>query len=251
MACIDLKISHMDPKVVSNVIEKLKQDCGKVGDSNMACGKLHDYLSIKIDFTDAGKVILLMEQYIDLILQNVPGYIRGTATSLEADHLFEMNENSEFLDEKTADLFHHITAQLIFLCKRARPDIQTAVSFLCTKVQCLDTDDYKKLTQVIRYLRQTRFIRLTLEANGLDKVDWYVDGAFSVHDDMRSHTGSCMTLGKGLAIGNSTKKKINTTSSIETEVVAVHDTMSSILWTSYFLRHRNTLFAQQHFIRTR
>jgi len=68
-----------------------------------------------------------------------------------------------------------------------------------------------------------------LNAIGLDKVDWYVDGAFAVNNDMQSHTGSCMTLGKGMLIGNSMKQKINTTSSMETELVAVHDMITSIL----------------------
>jgi hypothetical protein len=53
------------------------------------------------------------------------------------------------LDEATADMFHHNTAKLLFLCKQARPDVQTVVAFLCTHVQNPDNDDYKKLTRVM------------------------------------------------------------------------------------------------------
>jgi hypothetical protein len=38
-----------------------------------------------------------------------------------------------------------------------------------------------------------------------------------------------------MGTGNSTKQKINTTSSTEAEVVAVHDSLPSILWTQFFL----------------
>ena len=44
-----------------------------------------------------------------------------------------------------------------------------------------------------------------------------------------------MTLGKGMVNSNSMKQKLNTNSSTETEVVAMHDTLPTILWTSYFL----------------
>jgi hypothetical protein len=98
-----------------------------------------------------------------------------------------------------------------------------------------DIDDWKKLAPVVRYIRRTKFMRLTLEATHLNQVHWLIDGAFAVHDDMKSHTGSFMTLGRGMMGGTSTTQKINTTSSTQAEVVAVHDNMGPILWTKYFL----------------
>ena len=58
----------------------------------------------------------------------------GEAATPASNHLFEVNEKSADmqLDATTADFFHHNVAKLLFLCKRARPDTQTAVSFLCT-----------------------------------------------------------------------------------------------------------------------
>ena len=128
-----------------------------------------------------------------------------------------------------------MTAQLLFLCMLGRPDTHTAVSFLCTRVKQPDNDDLKKLIRVIKYLRQTKSLKLTLEAEQLEQNEWHIDGAFAVHDDMRSHSGSYMSFGKGMMNGNSTKQKINTTSSTKAEVVAVHDNMGPILWTRYFL----------------
>ena len=67
---------------------------------------------------------------------------------------------------------------------------------------------------------------------------WYIDGAFVVHNDMKSHSGSYMTFGPGMMYGSSNKQKINTTSSTEAEIVAVYDNMSSRLWTRYFLEEQ-------------
>lgn len=72
-------------------------------------------------------------------------------------------------------MFHHNTAKLLFLCKRARPDVQTAVAFLSTRVKGPDRDDYKKLSRVMKYLRGTVNMPLTLEADSTHIVKWWVD----------------------------------------------------------------------------
>jgi hypothetical protein len=146
-----------------------------------------------------------------------------------------VNENAAQLDEEQSILFHHNVAKLLFLCKRARPDIQTAVALLCTRVKGPNVDDYKKLTHVAGYLRSSLTLQLTLEANHMHIVKWWVDASFAVHPDMKSHTGGIMSLGKGAIYGTSTRQKLNTTSSTEAELVGVNDVMPQILWTRYFL----------------
>ena len=87
----------------------------------------------------------------------------------------------------------------------------------------------------MKYLRKTITFPLTLEADDLYLIHWWIDGAFATHRDMRSHTGGAMSLGKGIIYGTSTRQKFNTRSSTEAELVAVDDCMSQILWTRYFL----------------
>jgi hypothetical protein len=45
-----------------------------------------------------------------------------------------------------------------------------AVLFLCTRVKNPDTDEYKKLVHVMRYLRGTLNMPLTLEANDVSVI---------------------------------------------------------------------------------
>jgi hypothetical protein len=65
----------------------------------------------------------------------------------------------------------------------------------------------------MKYLRGTINMSLTLEASNMNVVKWWVDASFAVHPDMKSHTGGAMSVGKGVVHGNSTRQKINTTSS--------------------------------------
>ena len=76
---------------------------------------------------------------------------------------------------------------------------------------------------------------LTLEADNLQLVKWWIDGAFATHQDMRSHTRRALSLGKGMITGISTQQMLTTRSSTEAELVAIDDCMSLILWMCYFL----------------
>jgi hypothetical protein len=64
---------------------------------------------------------------------------------------------------------------------------------------------------------------------------WYVNASFAVHPNMWGYTGGGLTMGRGFPISVSTKQKLNTRSSTESELVGVDDMMSIILWTCYFL----------------
>jgi hypothetical protein len=233
----DLKISHADPAIVDDMIDKLKEEFGQVSDLTIRRGKVHDYLGIKIDFTTPGKVKMTMNDYISQLLEETPDeLLKGPVTSAAGNHLFKVNPRSERLDEETAVIYHHLTAKLLYLAKRVRPDLQTAVSFLCTRVQSPDVDDWKKLGRCLTFLRDTKDEVFTLSADGSWTIKWWVDASYAVHPDMKSHTGATMSLGEGCVYSMSTKQKLNTRSSTEAELVAVNDAMSKILWTRLFIQ---------------
>jgi hypothetical protein len=231
----DIKVSHVESSVVDNMLELFKAEYGKEAPLTITRGKVHEYLGMTIDYSVVGKVQITMIPYIQNMLSEIPNDMAGESATPAASHLFQVDEDADKLDETTAQLFHHYVAKLLFLCKRARPDIQTAIAFLCTRVKEPDTDDYKKLTRTMRYLRGTVDMPLTLEANNMSIVKWWVDAAYAVHPDMKSHTGGLMSLGKGAIYGASTKQKLNTKSSTEAKLVGVNDVMCQILWTRYFL----------------
>ena len=97
-----------------------------------------------LDYTETRKIKIEMRDYIKKILSNLPKSFSGSATTPAANHLFEIRDNVKKLSEYDTILFHHVVAQLLFLCKRERPDLQTAVAFLTTRVTAPDEDDIKK-----------------------------------------------------------------------------------------------------------
>ena len=233
----DLKISHVSAQVATNFIDQVDGEFGKEALLTIKHGKVHEYLGMTLDFSDAGKFQVKMLDYIDNMLNGLPADMTGEAGTPAADHLFEVNPDAPKLDEERAQMLHHQVAKCLFLCKRARPDLQTVVAFLSTRVKEPDEDDYKKLGRMMAYyLRATRDLILTLEADNLHIIKWWADASFAVHPDMKSHIGGCMSLGKGTIYGTSIRQKLNTKSSTEAEVVGVDDVLPQVLWTRYFMQ---------------
>jgi hypothetical protein len=158
------------------------------------------------------------------------------------ENLFRVDEDCAKLRPKKAQEFHNLVAKTLYATKRARPDTCTAIAFLTTRVRAPDKDDWSKLTHLMKYIRGTRDLPLVLSARGSGILKWWVDGSFAVHPNTRGHTGGGLSLGRGFPVISSTKQKLNTRSSTETEVVSVDDCMPAICWTRYFMD------AQQYYI---
>jgi hypothetical protein len=232
----DLKILHVDPAVVESLPDLHNDVCGKLSPLVTTGGKTHDHLGMILDHTEDGKAKLAMKDHIEEMLAETPDDMDGEAGTPASLHLFTARgEPGGLLDEDGSELFHHHTAKLLFLSQRARPDIQTAVSFLTKRVKAPDQDDCKKLRRTMQHLRGSIDPVLTLETDSDQIVKWWVDASHAVHPDMKSHTGGTLSMGKGSTCSASKSQRLNTKSSTEAEVVSVDDVMAQVLWTRYFL----------------
>ena len=228
----DLKISHVDPREVTKMIEWLESKYGKMRTTR---GRYHDYLGMDLDFRSKGSVAIRMEKYLADTIKEFPEEIVGGAATPAAYHLYMVGGDDKRLGEARAKAFHRCVARLLFMCKRSRPDIQQAISFLTKRVREPTDADWKKLMRLLRFLNVTRKECLTLSMDDAKIVKWWVDGSFAVHPDMKSQTGATMSLGRGSVYSTSVTQRLNTKSSTETELVAVDDIMPQLLWTMYFL----------------
>jgi hypothetical protein len=202
-------------------------------------GNIHNYLGMTLDYTVRGQVKITMFDYVEEIL---PAFDKaepkggGTKTSTAPDSLFKVDESCAKLAQKKDVEFHNLVAKTLYATKRARPDTCTAIAFLTTRVREPDKDDWTKLAHLMRYIRVTRTMPLILSANGRDILKWWVDASFAVHPNMRGHSGGGLSLGCGFPIVSSTKQKLNTRNSTETEIVGADDFMPDISWTRYFMK---------------
>ena len=96
------------------------------------------------------------------------------------------------------------------MAKRERPDIHQMVAVLSTIVKKPNEIYYKKLVIMIKYFNWTKKKYLTLIADDLKLIKWYVDNSFVVNTDFKSHPGAIITTGQGAMQSVSRKKKLNT-----------------------------------------
>ena len=124
---------------------------------------------------------------------------------------------------------------VLFISRRCRLDIQTAVGFLTTRKSGPDSDDWIKLKRVLQYLRGTVDLVLTLGADDLLSMFTWVDVSYGVHSDCKSHTGGAISWGWGVLLTMCKKQKLNTKSSTEGEIVGVSDFLPNVIWARMFL----------------
>ena len=95
---------------MDNIISKLEAEFGKETPLTVHRRKVHNYLGMIIDFSELGKVIFSMSDYIDRVLKEVPkDLMKGSCSSPAVQHLFAVNPACEKLDSETAIIYHHIT----------------------------------------------------------------------------------------------------------------------------------------------
>ncbi len=189
----DNKISHIDPTVIDKVIGKIKRKFGKMSKSR---GNKHDLLVMDIRY-EKGKVKIGTKKHIKKALDLFKDDITRDAATPARPNLFDVQE-SELLEAERAENVHSVTALLLFISRRCRLDIQTAVGFLTTRVSCPTVKDWLKLKRVLQYLRGTMDLHFAIGADDIHKMKSWVDVSYGVHSDSQSHTGGCISFGWGV-----------------------------------------------------
>ena len=226
----DIFISCRVKEIAEQVLVDL---AGVYGELKINRGNRHSYLGMTMDFAKEGECKITMSGYVDELLRlySVTGSVATPATPT----LQEIDPDSKPLSRNDRGEFHTAVAKLLFLAKRARPDILLAVAFLTTRVTVSTVEDQAKLSRVLKYLNGTKELGVILSFDKGMLQSSYVDVAFGVHADGKSHTGSIETMGKGAYNAKSTKQTLVTKSSTEGELVGASDHVSEMVHTRDYL----------------
>jgi hypothetical protein len=96
-----------------------------------------------------------------------------------------------------------------------------------------------KLKRVLKFLNQTTkdvlSLRNIFNEDGSITINQFIDTSHGVHDDFRGHIGCIIAIGNSNIVFRSTKMKINTKSTAETELTGMSEEMSQSVWTKFWL----------------
>lgn len=148
----DNKLSHDDPKVVKEVLENINEH---FGDLVIYRGNEHNLLGMKIAIDRKNKnVVIDMREQIEEALEMFGNEVDETVASPAKRRLFVTYDGiAKELEEERREIFHSVTAKLLFIMKRARPDIETTVSYLMTRVSKSNEKDWDKLKRCLVFLK--------------------------------------------------------------------------------------------------
>jgi len=236
----DLKVSSKTKYQIQKVIKQLADIYKEI---TVHEGEVHDYLGMIMEHDRETRTVKInMKKYIEDTITGIteeePELILRHAATPATDNLFRTRECVEKISLKQAKIYHSVVAKLLFVAKRARPDILLTVLFLATRVKNPDLDNWKKLLRVLGYLQGTAEITFTLTCEKLDKLTWFIDGSYASHMDMRGQSGGVLMTGNCAVLFKSCKQKVNTRSSTEAELIAVDDMLPMIQWTKNFLKEQ-------------
>ena len=232
----DLLIFSESENISTKLINYLKDKYKELKINN---GKTHNYLGMILKFIN-NKLVINMTSYIENILSN--NQITQQSDYPSTLNLFEENENIQLLNPELQKKLHTIIAQLLFLSKRARPDIALVVNHLSSRVNKFNNNDYNKILKCLHYLNKTKNNELILSCNN-DKngliLYCYADASHNVHSECKSRSGRIFTLGQGIFSATTTKQKVTSKSSAESELISAADAVSELLGIKNYLISRN------------
>jgi hypothetical protein len=226
----DLMVTCADPEVLEGVLRRISEVFPTL---SWARGKVHNYVGCTFDWSTTGVCKVTMSGYIDGLLAEYK--VAGTAVSPATDKLFEYDESSPALSKDQKASYRRLVAQLLYLSKRLRGDLSVALARASTRVEAPTQDDWGKLVRVLKYLNGTKELALYLGITLPMVLCVWIDAAYGVHADGKSHTGAGMSLGRGFFGWRSVKQRIVTKSSTEAELVADSDYLGESIETKYFL----------------
>jgi len=96
-----------------------------------------------------------MTAYVKDMLEDFPVSIKKTAKTPASEKLMERGGGNN-VERERKEAFHTTVAKGLFLCKRARPDIQPTIAVLNTRVKEPNESDWTKLIRMMEYLNGTR-----------------------------------------------------------------------------------------------
>lgn len=83
---------------------------------------------------------------------------------------------------------------------------------------------------MLNYLAHTKMRKMIIKKGGIVEMEAFIDASFGSHADGRSRTGVALMMGGAIVGAWSSKQKLNTKSSTESEIVGLSDGLSHVIW---------------------
>ena len=122
------------------------------------------------------------------------------------------------------------------MARLTRADILFPTVFLATRSQSPTVDDYQKLCRILKYVKRGPDYGVLFRKDAGICATVYTDASHGLHEDGKGQIGIIATLGSGYVGARSSKIKMITLSSTESEQLALCEATTYAKWMRKMLR---------------
>lgn len=224
---------HVDDMLVAynseNLMNGLMELVGKAFEMK-DLGEVKSFLEIDVEKNVNGHYMISQPRYIEKVLKE-----SGLKDAKESKHpldtgYWKLSDEDNMLDSN--EVYRKLIGMLLYLSTNTRPDIAAAVSILSQRVSSPRQVDINEVKRVIRYLKGTKELKLSLSSDDAGEVLFGYSDANWAEDrvDRKSNSGYLCKVNGGTISWSCRKQDIVSLSSTEAEFVALSETCKEINW---------------------
>ena len=98
-----------------------------------------------IKFIGGNKLTVSTPHQVDEDIEDFGETLKGDVVNPATSQLFTITSEAKELDDEKKEFYYSVTAKILCIMKRSRPELETAVYFLFTKAQCPTEEGWGKL----------------------------------------------------------------------------------------------------------
>ena len=222
----DILVLDSDVKRIDDLQEFLRKEFREI---TVKTGPKIQFLGMTIDKQECGDYVISQKAYAEEISKEYALRDIKAPKSPANSNLKNSNLKCERFDSAT---YRSEVMKFLYLATRTRPDILYATAVLASRANDPSVDDFHKLTRLAQYVFETAKDSIRFSKKGKFVISGYADASFASHTDAKGHTGYAIFIdGTSAAIAcKSIKQRSVAHSSMEAELIALHDMLRHILW---------------------
>jgi hypothetical protein len=136
----------------------------------------------------------------------------------------------EEMEHLAATPYRSLVMSMMYIALGTRPDISYAITKLAQFLDCYNTSHWQAAIRVLRYLKGTRTMSLTLGGHNPISLSGHTDSDFANDAGRKSVMGYCFSLGSGAISWSSRKQKVVALSSTESEYISASEGAKDACW---------------------
>lgn len=212
-------------------INKVKEMLSKEFDIK-DLGVINQYLGIEVTKDENGLFHLNQAKYIKKIVNDFGmSTAKTSSVPMLVNYGKSANSNDGLLLSNTQ--YQKLLGSLLYVSVNTRPDISASISILAQKVSQLRQEDWNELKRVLKYLKGTADMKLTLGSNdrntellfGYSDANWADDKS-----DRKSNSGHVFMVNGATVCWSSRKQSLVALSTCEAEFVALSEACRAASW---------------------